>query len=186
MSTKTKKEKIIAVALLSREAMEATVADIVKLKLDHAQKTAAMEKEIAEVHKKHQDGILELCRQLESKEASVYTFCQRHRAELFPDKKSIDLLLAEVGFELTPHRVEKKSSKDTWGSIARRLQALDWAGEKYVREGDPEVDKQTLLKDREALTPEQLAEAGIKFDQDENFFIRPKSNVAAQTVKEAA
>jgi phage host-nuclease inhibitor protein Gam len=180
-----KKEKIIAVALLSREAMKSTVADIVRLKLEHAQKTAAMEAEIAEVQKRHQEGLLEVARQIESKEASVYTYCQRNRGELFPEKKSIDMLLAEVGFELTPHRVEKKAGKDTWSTIARRLQSLDWAG-KYVRESDPEVDKHALLKDRTELTPTQLAEAGIKFEQDENFFIRPKSQVASDTVRQEA
>lgn len=178
-----KKDKVIAVALTSREAMEAAVADIVQLKLQFAARNAAMEAEIAEVQKRHQDGILEVAKQIEVKEASVYTYCQRHRAELFVDKKSIDLLLAEVGFELTPHRVEKKS-KDTWPTIARRLESLDW-GQQFVRDGDPEVNKQALLSARESLSEEQLKEAGIRFEQDENFFIRPKSQVADQTVKTA-
>jgi phage host-nuclease inhibitor protein Gam len=140
------KPKLISVALVSREAMEAAVADVVQLKLRHTQLTAAMEEEMAAVQKKHQDGILELRRDLEAKEASVYTYCQRHRYDLFPDKKSLDTLLAEVGFELTPPRVEKKGSRDTWSAIARRLQSLDWAGDKYVRESAPEVDKNACSK----------------------------------------
>jgi hypothetical protein len=31
-----------------------------------------------------------------------------------------------------------------------------------------------------------LQEAGLKIEQDENFFIRPKSNIAEQSVREAA
>jgi phage host-nuclease inhibitor protein Gam len=179
-----KKSKIISVALASREAMESTVADIVRLKLQHARLTAAMEEEIAAVRKRHQEAVVEICRDLESKEASVRVYCEKHRAELFRHRKSLDLLLAEVGFECTPHRVEKRAGRSSWPAIARRLLGLDWAAEKYVRAPAPEVDKQALLRDRHTLTPERLAEAGLKFAQDENFFIRPRSELAE--MKEAA
>ena len=181
----SKKAKIIPVIVTSRESMEAHVADVVRLKLETAEKKAAMEKEIADVQKRHQAGLLVLERQVAIKEAGIFVYCQQHRAELFPDKKSIDTLLASVGFELTPFSVEKRSTKDTWGDIALRLEALDW-GAQFVRENDPEVDKASLLAKRTTLTDEQLRAAGIRFDQDENFFIRPKSQVAEQTVREAA
>lgn len=180
-----RKKKIIAVVLTSREGLEAAVADTVRLKLAHAQATAAMEAEIADIQKRHQDKLLDLAHQIEAKEASVYTYCQRHRGELFQEKKSLDLLLAEIGFENTPPRVEKRSGKDTWGQIARRLEAVDW-GTGFVREPDPEVNKQALLAARETLTDDQLKEAGIRFDQDENFFIRPKSQVAQDTTLQEA
>jgi hypothetical protein len=48
------------------------------------------------------------------------------------------------------------------------------------------VDKKSLLADRDRLTGEQLAEAGIRFEQDELFYITPKSEVAAKTVMQAA
>jgi phage host-nuclease inhibitor protein Gam len=182
---KMKKQKKIAPVLVSREAMESTVADIVRLKLDHAAKIAAMEKEVAEVQKRHQEAILAVCEDIEIKEASVYTYCHRQRAELFTDKKSIDLLLATVGFETNPPSVQKKSSKDTWPDIARRLQSTEW-GQFYVREPAPEVDKEALLNSRATLTTEQLNTVGIRFDQEEQFYIRPKSQVAAETVKQAA
>lgn len=185
MSKKPKKEKVIALVLTSRESLESTVADTVRLKLDHATRQAAMEKEIADVQKRHQEGILDVASQIEAKEASIFTYCQRHRAELFTDKKSLDMLLAVIGFEDTPPRVEKRNSKDTWGATARRLQALDW-GADYIREGDPEVNKQALLAARESLSDDQLKEAGIRFEQDEQFFIRPKSEVAEDTTKAAA
>jgi len=94
-------------------------------------------------------------------------------------------LLATVGFETTPPRVEKTNSKDTFSKIALRLGNLAW-GEAYLRFPDPELSKEKLLADRQVLTPEQLKEAGLRIEQDENFFIRPKSEVAQQTVKEAA
>lgn len=178
-----KKSKVISMMIASREAMESVVADIVRLKLQHARLTAAMEEEIAAVQKRHQEAAAELCRDLASKEASVQAYCEQHRGELFRHRKSLDLLLAEVGFECTPHRVEKRIGRASWASIARRLQKLAWSAEKYVRLGAPEVDKQALLKDRHTLTPERLAQAGIKFAQDENFFIRPRSELTDETAK---
>lgn len=178
------KRKIEPCIILSRQSLEATVADIVTLKLDHATATAAMETEIAEVQKKHQDGLLNLNRQIETREAGVFVYCQRNRKELFPEKKSLDLLLAVIGFENPPSSV-KKNSKSTWGQIALRLEGLDWGGP-YVRYPDVEVNKEKLLADRKTLTEEQLNEAGIGIDQEEHFFIRPKSDIAEQTVKDAA
>jgi phage host-nuclease inhibitor protein Gam len=181
----TKRQKLEPCIIGSRAALEAVVADVVKLKLEHTQATASMEQEIADVQKKHQENLLGLARQIEAREAGVFVYCQKNRAVLFPEKKSLDLLLATVGFELTPPRVEKLNGKDTFGKIGLRLEGLDWGGA-YVRYPDPEVNKEKILADRAQLKAEQLQEAGLKIDQDENFFLRPKSEVAGQSVREAA
>jgi phage host-nuclease inhibitor protein Gam len=181
----TKRNKIEPCIITSRAALDAVVADVVKLKLEYTEATACMEQEIAEVQKRHQDRLLNLGRQLESREAGVFVYCQRNRAALFLEKKSLDLLLATVGFELTPPRVEKVSGKDTFSKAAARLEGLDW-GLTYVRYPDPEVNKDAILADRAKLKPEQLREAGLRIEQDEIFFIRPKSAVAEQSVREAA
>lgn len=181
----SKRPKPEPVIVTSRQGLEAVVADVVKLKLEHTLATASMEREIADVQKRHQENLLAIARQIEAKEAGVYVYCQKHRTELFPEKKSLDLLLATIGFETTPPRVEKTNSKDTFGKIGLRLESLDW-GAAYVRYPDPEPNKERILADRTQLSADQLREAGIKIEQDENFFIRPKSSVAEQTVKEAA
>jgi phage host-nuclease inhibitor protein Gam len=137
------------------------------------------------VQERHQEPMLALARQMEIREAGVFVYCQQHRAQLFPDKKSIDFLLAVVGFRANPASVEKCAKKDTWTAVAARLSSLKW-GLPYVTEPAPEVNKRALLADQEKLTPEQLAEAGICFQQEEEFFITPKSEVASRTVLEAA
>jgi len=180
-----KRQKLEPCIITSRQALEAVVADVVKLKLEHAEYVARMEQDIAAVQKRYQDALLPHIRQIESKEAGVFVYCQKHRTELFPEKKSLDLLLATVGFEMTPPRVEKRCGKDTFGKIAMRLANLPW-GDSYIRYGEPEVNKEKVLSDRASLTPEQLQEVGLKIEQDENFFIRPKSEVAEQSVREAA
>jgi phage host-nuclease inhibitor protein Gam len=179
----TQKAKFTPCIVTSREGMEATVADVVRLKLEFAQKTAAMELEVAAVQKRYQAQLLEISNKIETKEAGIFVFCQTNRRELFAEKKSIDLLLATVGFRTEPPSVEKKG-KDTWGAIAKRLASLDW-GVAYVTEPAPEIDKKALLADRAKLTPEQLDQAGIRFEADEVFYINPKSEVAEASVKAA-
>ncbi len=178
------RNKLTPCIINSRAALDAVVADVVNLKLQHTQATAAMEREIADVQKRHQEMLLGIARQIEAREAGVFVYCQKNRATLFPEKKSLDCLLATIGFELTPPRVEKINSKDTFGKIGLRLENLDW-GTAYVRYPDPEVNKEMILQHRETLG-DKLKEAGLRVEQDENFYIRPKSDVAEQSVKEAA
>ena len=137
------------------------------------------------MQERRQEQMLALAKRIEVREAGVFVYCQQHRAQLFPDKKSIDFLLATVGYRTEPPSVEKCFRRDTWSAIAQRLEALPW-GSRYVNIPEPEVDKKALLADREKLSAEQLSEAGIRFEQDEQFYITPKSEVAARTVLEAA
>ncbi len=179
-----KREKAQAIPILSREALDAAVAEVATLKIQYAAAKADMELEVARVQERRQEQMLALGKQIEVREAGVFVYCQQHRAQLFPGKKSIDFLLATVGFRTEPPSVEKNFRKDTWSAIAQRLEALEW-GARYVSTPEPEVDKQALLADREKLSAGQLSEAGIRFEQDELFYITPKSEVAARTVLEA-
>jgi phage host-nuclease inhibitor protein Gam len=180
-----KRQKLEPCIISSRAALETVVADVVKLKIEHTQATAAMEHEIAEVQKRHQENLLDIGRQIEAREAGVFVYCQKNRFALFPEKKSLDLIFATIGFELTPPRVDKISGKDTFGKIGLRLENLDW-GAAYVRYPDPEVNKEKILADRAKLKPGQLEKAGLTIEQDENFFIRPKSDALEQSVRQAA
>jgi phage host-nuclease inhibitor protein Gam len=180
-----KKDKIRTIPVISREALDAAVAEVATLKLQYAAAKTNMELEIARVQERHQEQMLVLGKQIEIKESGVFAYCRQHREQLFPEKKSIDFLLATVGFRTEPPSVEKNSRKETWAAVARRLQASAW-GAPYVSTPEPEVDKKALLADRDQLSLEQLAEAGIRFEQDEVFYITPNSEVAARTVLEAA
>lgn len=174
------KKKFTPCLVLSRESLDAAVAQVATLKIQYAAARADMELEIARVQESHQAALLALSQQIEAAEAGVFIYCQQNRAELFPDKKSIDFLLAVVGFRLNPPSVEKRSKKDTWSAVATRLASLPW-GAPYVVDPPPEVNKRALLTDQANLTSEQMAAAGLRFEQDEEFFITPKSEVASAT-----
>jgi len=46
------------------------------------------------------------------------------------------------------------------------------------------VNKEGLREDREKLTADQLSQMGVMFAQDEQFFIRPKSDIIEPTTQE--
>lgn len=182
-----KTEKAKPPVLQTREGMEAAVNDYTQFKLKHLAVTAKMEQEKAAVEKKFQEELNALGREIETTFASVQNYCVLHRAELVTDdKKSFDTVSARVGFSLTPHRVEKRSAKETFGAIAKRLLGLVFMDgdkvildcEQYVREADPDLDKNKLLADRSKIPQAFQVAMGIKFEQDENFFIEPKSELA--------
>jgi len=164
----------------STEGLEAAIAAVVRKRILHTQAVAAKESEAAELEQRHQRTISNLLDEIADFEAGIQDYCIAHRAALFTSKKSRETNLAEFGFELTPPRVETAGKKVKWKDVVGRLLRLSWAAA-YVRQPEPQPDKQALLADREKLSPEQCLAAGIRFCQDEQFFIRPKPETASTT-----
>ncbi|HXP63118.1 MAG TPA: host-nuclease inhibitor Gam family protein [Dongiaceae bacterium] len=164
----------------STEGLEAAIAAVVRKRILHTQAVAAKEAEAAELEQRHQPAISNLLEEIAESEANIQDYCLAHRGALFSSKKSRETNLAEFGFELTPPRVETASKKVKWKEVVGRLLRLSWAAV-YVRRPEPQPDKQALLADREKLSPEQCLAAGIRFCQDEQFFIRPKPQTASPT-----
>jgi phage host-nuclease inhibitor protein Gam len=161
----------------STESLDSAVAEVVRQRILHTQAVAARDAALAEVEKRHQAAIAMVAGQINALESGIQDYCTACRDALFASKKSRETTLAEFGFELTPPRVETANKKVKWRDVVGRLLGLAW-GAAYVRQSEPQPDKQALLADRERLTPEQRAAAGIQFCQDEQFFIRPKPETA--------
>lgn len=166
--------------ITSLEALDAAIARVVSLKVDYTAARAKADKEIAAVEKRHTDTLTFITDAIADVEADVREYCDAHRDELFVDKKSRSNALADFGFENTPPRVETASRKIKWADVVTRLLKLSW-GKVYLKISSVTPDKNALLADREKLTPEQLTAAGIQFCQDEQFFIRPKLETAADS-----
>lgn len=189
---KRNQTKARTTTLQTREAMESTVGDYARLKLRHVSVLAQIAEARAEVEQRYRDELLELTRELEEKFAAVKDYCERHRAVLLPgDRKSFETLAASIRFYDTPPRVEKRG-RETLGAIARRLLGLVFdspnaeSGQpaevlecrKYVREPEPELNKEALLADRRKFTEAQLQAMGLRFRQDEVFAIEPKCGLS--------
>ena len=171
--------------ITSIESLDQAVAEVVRKKIQLTQITAHRDAALAQLSKECQPAITNLGAQISDCEAAILEYCEANRASLFPEKKSRATNLADYGFEFTPWRVETSSRKVTWKDVVKRLARMAW-GKAYLSKPQPKPDKEALLKDREKLTPEQLTAAGIGFARDEQFFIRPKPETAADSKQEAA
>ncbi len=157
----------------------------VELRLSLVQAEANHQARVAELNSGF-DYLVQASRdELASLETSLQLFAEGRKEELFKEPKSREYANATLGFRLSPPAVGKRVSKDTFEAIGLRLENLPW-GEPYCTYKGPVVDKEALLRDRAQLTEEQLKEAGICFEQTENFFIEPKAAAAEPVRKETA
>jgi phage host-nuclease inhibitor protein Gam len=163
-------------AVNSIESLDAGVSEIIRLRAQRAARLAELEARLAAVQEAFARPIAELDHQLLDRESAVQNYCHAHRAELFAAKKSRETHSAVIGFELSPHRVETAGRRVTWRTVVSALLGLDW-GRAYVRQPEPQLNKDVLLADRHKLTPDQLAAAGIRFAQAEQFYIRSKTGM---------
>lgn len=170
--------------ITSIESLDTKVAEICRLKIRLAALTAEKEEEKAKLETRYAARLALVEKDIAEGEAEIFTYCQANRPSLFPDKKSRETSTAVFGFELTPWRVETAGKKIKWKDVVLRLLTLPWA-KPYLRRIEPQPDKPALLGDREKLTPEQLTAIGIRFEQDEQFFIRPKSEIAEPSTQPA-
>jgi phage host-nuclease inhibitor protein Gam len=189
------KAKFKPVIITSREAMQSVVADLVSAKLQHAAVTVEMEKEVAAVQARYAFKLDELGRTIQTQEAGLAVWAEKNRAEFFTERKSLELPQATLGFRTSPPSVQK-IGKATWADVAQKLAAVVvhepgveeavFVGENYVRYADPAVDKDGILRDRSVIPAEALKQAGIVIEQDETFYITPKSEVLEPSSQAAA
>lgn len=195
MSKKTPKFEPVLIS--SRDGMHAVVTQIVNDKLSLAGLKVEMEKEIAAIAEKYQGKIDALNRSVLMNEGGLQVWAERN-PDQFGEKKSIDLPLARFGFRLSPHKVEKAKGVRNWDDVASRListlitedgtdnSPFIFEGEDYVRYSEATVDKAKLLANRKNIPADALKAAGIFFEQEENFFFEPKSEVLEASSQEAA
>lgn len=162
----------------TEEGLSAAVADFVQLKLDHAAKKTEMEKAVAETQEKFADPLAQIAEKIEQRYYGIVGYCETNRAKLFNNKsKSVDLLTATLGFRVNPPSVQIIGKKMKLADIAKKLLCLEWGG-LFVRYPEPEVDKEAILAARGKLTKEQLDSVNLSITQEEEFFIKPKAEMA--------
>ena len=164
--------------ITSPETLDAAAADLVRARIALTQAKADMEAEAAAVQKRHQARIVALTDDCADREQRLAAYCDAHRAEIFPaGQKSRETPLATFGFRASTW-VETINRKIKWADVVERLQRLVW-GENYLTYKPPVVNKEALHADRASLTPEALAQAGIRFVTEDKFYFDPKPETAA-------
>jgi len=183
--SKKKKNTIPHLVLATEDALIGAINRHAELALVLKEEDAAHELVIAGLNSAHTNETQDRRDELLRLESSIHLFCTTNRTTLFPgEKKSKEFANATIGFALNPPSVGTVVPKETQETVALRLDQLEW-GEQYVR-WKATLNKEALLRDRLKLTPEQLAIAGVKFEQDEKFFIDPVAKSAERVTKEVA
>lgn len=96
-------------------------------------------------------------------------FAEENRAELFPKGlKSTETTHAVFGFRIGQPTLKVLSKKWTWDKVVEALKAK-YAGRCGRTKEEP--DKDAL---RNELTDAELAEVGVRVDQEDRFFVEPR------------
>lgn len=180
-----RKKHNIAVTIATVAAFEEVLNQYIDKSLDLAARKTAHESVVAALNANYARETEQLRSDVALTENSLALFAQERKTDLFdPGKKSREFANAIIGHRDNPPSVGKRLTKDTWEAIAARLDQLAW-GEPYV-ETKLAVRKDDLLRDRANLTDSQLVQAGIKFEQSETFFIKPKAESIDRVAVESA
>jgi phage host-nuclease inhibitor protein Gam len=161
------------------EALDAAAAELVRLKINLTRMTAAHEVELVSAQKSFDARTANLRERIQAEEEELRAYCLAHANDpaVFDGRKSRETSLATFGFRTTPPRVEPANRKIKWADVIERLKRLAW-GPAYLRLGNVSVDKAALLADRGTIPAGDLSAAGIRFEQDEEWFLEPKPETA--------
>lgn len=166
----SKRIKLKAPTIQTREEMEALVGDIARLKSFQQKTTAIMDQRITEVRAEYEQQLSDAERDLAPMVESVRAWAEAN-PEAFGKLKSLDLLHGVIGWRVGQPTL-KTLSGWTWDRVLEKLKsAATYAGFVRVKE---EVDKASILAQRENLLPEDLRRMGVRISQEEAFFIEPK------------
>jgi phage host-nuclease inhibitor protein Gam len=160
-----------APVIQTRPQLEALVENIVELKAQRSELLDAQDAELAGIREKYRLPLAEIERYLTLEMAWAEAWARNHPAALGTTRE-IECAKATIGFRLTPPRVERASRKWTWHAIALKLAEVGW-GQRYLRVPAAEVNKEAILAERGAVSPEELRLAGLKIIEGERFFVAP-------------
>jgi phage host-nuclease inhibitor protein Gam len=177
----TARIKLKTQAPKTREEMETLVGAIANLKNMDRKLKSEMDAELKQIKDKYLLAFTGLNDQLTVLMPQALAWAETH-AEDFGKAKSIDMLHGIIGWRTNTPSL-KTLRGWTWDRVLEKLKTLGSYGEQFVRTKE-EVDKQTLLANREALGPNGLKNLGCEVKQEEEFFVEPK--LTASETREVA
>lgn len=136
---------------------------------------AEMNLKLTSVREHYADEMSSLSDAAKAEAARLRDYADSH-PELFDKSRSIKLLHGVIGYRLGNWAV-----KLIRGFKAERVIALAKTilGPNYIRTRE-DLDKDSILADRERLPPAQLASCGLRLEQAESFYITPEKSEAPE------
>lgn len=172
-TTATTKTKLPPLTLEDIERLTGEITEAaIKLAID----MAAMDEEINRIRAAHAPAQLNLSMEITAKKKKIRTWAVKN-PEAFGDKRSIDFTRATVGFETSNPAVDIVGDMTEDDVIAKLIQ--EEGGDEYVRLGKATLDKQAIIRDREARAV-MFAECGLVIEQAQKFYVTPKLEKPAE------
>lgn len=172
----TKKEKA-AVAAMTREQIGQIVGDMAEKNVELAVLLARKNARLDAIRQEFEELENRLSVALSSEQEIVKHWASVHKDEpaQFGDSRSIEFARGRIGWRLGKYAVRPASGM-TIKEAVKRLLALDW-GKQFVRT-EPELAKDVIIQNRQTLTADQLASAGLVIEQEDHFFLETRADEA--------
>lgn len=164
----TRKTTPIDPAVSSFEQLDQKLLELASCESVIKEEEAKMNQQMQELRDRFETKTAEARAKKEYLEKQISTFCVQQKHE-FEKTRSKDLVHGTVGFRYNPPKVvllNRKYNINTAIELLKRLFA-----DLYVRRKE-EINKEAILADYagKKVNDEQLAGAGLKVDQGEEFF----------------
>lgn len=158
--------KLTRPIVTSRQEAELRAAEVTELTLQLNAMKSDMDAEINSIREDYAPDLAALEKTIGEKTECLKAWAEVNPAE-FGKARSIDMQCAVIGWRTGNYQI-KPLAKWTWDRVLERLKSINLI--RYIRTKE-EVDKQTIIADRESL---DLAAIGVRVFQEESFYIDPK------------
>lgn len=175
----TRRVKTTIESIATRDQAEAVLEQIARATIARDRLTAEMELKLTNVRAEYEGRLTALAQELDGAMPILQRWAEEHPDE-FGARKSMEMVHGTIGFRTGTPKLKLIPGK-TW---LRVLESLAGVFPEYIRE-KMEVNKEALIADREKLGDDRLRLVGLRVTRDETFFVEPKREEAAATVRPA-
>lgn len=151
----------------TRDEVETLVGEITSLIITERQTKALLDKRTKELKDEYQDQLIDINERLTPRLLRVQAWAEANPAE-FGKNRSVQMLHGTIGWRIGQPTL-KTLSGWTWDRV---LEAIRTACPQWVRTKS-EVDKQSILAERENLLDGDLKLIGVKIVQEDSFYVEP-------------
>lgn len=167
-------KKKVTTTLTTREDAEVLMGELHACAIQLGQRKLAMEEQIQRIRAAYEIELTACAEELARMETDLESWARLH-PEVFPaGRRSIEMIHGVLGFRETPPSIRlRKGVKED--HVIDLLATNGLGG--YVRTVK-EIDRSSLLADREAIGEEKLAALGLRVAQDDKFYVELKNEDA--------
>jgi Bacteriophage Mu Gam like protein len=170
-------------ALAPAEWLDRRLSRLLKATLIVENAVSQRDLEIAVIQAKYGPSIQKSNLEISSLTAEIEAYYRANREELEPSgEKSLQLAYGLVGMRAPSHpALVPLNAKWDWDRIAGKVKEL-WGKKYFHKPKPPGIDKNKIKKELEA---DELAQAGLKLDDEEKFYLELNRLAPADQIEEA-